>query len=284
MANCRIELSKQIGDYLAGTVTTDGGSASLIDTQLIQYSEDWITDWTWDFITGTTNSGEERRISSLDNSSGDCTLVTAHGTAVTSGATYEIHRLFPATKKRQALIAAARMAFPSIHEKIWDESMVSGNWLKDGSFEIWNTAGNALTHWTTSGSTLTKNSTAYQFEHGAYSCQLGTAIGYIQQTVTNWDDLKRLAGRTVTFTIRGWCDTASCLKISINDGTTETSSSFHDGDDVWTRDNNPITVTQTIADGPSEITFKIYHAVAAATSRVDDARVICSGTNPRLFI
>ena len=198
---------------------------------------------------------------------------------------YEVHRLFTASEKRIALIAAARMAWPYIHEKVWDESMVSGNWFKDGSFEIW-TSSSALTHWTTATSTITQTSTSPYYKHGTYSCKIDTAAGTLTQDITNWDDLKRLAGQSVTFSIQAWCDTASSLRISINDGTSQTYSSYHAGDSAWTQDNPRIDnmyVTQFIDWNPTEITFTIHHESASAVSYVDDARAV-GPYQPRLFI
>ncbi len=276
------ELSKQIGDYWAGTATSAGaaGGTTIIDTALKAKQNDWITKETYDFLTSEPASTaaiyEERLISSLDNSTGTITVL-AHGTGgtgiVTTGDTYEIHRLFFPSEKRRALISAARQSYPHIFKEIRDESLVSGNWLKDGSFEIW-TSSSALTYWTTTTTTLTQTSTAYYFKHGSYSAKLSTVAGNIKQSVTNYDDLKRLAGHEVTFTLQGHCDTASCLRIGIYDGTTYTYSSYHAGDSAWTEDNDPLTVTATIKDNPTAIQFIVYHAVAAGVSYVDDARVI----------
>ena len=280
LSACRVELSKQIGDFFAGTVTTGGDKTSLIDSSLIPYADDWINDWTWDFMTGTTNSGEERRIDSFDASAGDCTLVSAHTASVALTSTYEIHRLFPATQKRKALIYAARAGFPNIHEKIWDESMVSGNWLKDGSFEIW--VSSALSHWTVTTVTAAEANTAGLFKHGSKSCKLSGTTGTIKQSISNWDDLKRLAGKSVVFTVQGHSSAASSLYLTIYDGTTTTNSSYHLGTSDWTSDDKPLEVSATIADTPTEITFTINYA--SGTAYIDDARVISSSSQPRLYI
>jgi len=272
--NCRIELSKQMGDYWASTTTSAGDSTSVIDTALKAKANDWITDECYDFITSATCLSEERKISSLDNSSGDMTVLAHTGTGPGSGGTYEVHRLFTASDKRTALIYAARAGFPNIHEKIWDESFVSGNWLKDGSFEIW-TSSAALTHWTSSGLTLTQYSTSPHYKHGAYSCKMnGSSTGYIYQDIAKWDDLKHLAGKNVTFTVQGHCDTASSLRIGVlYDGTNVSYSGFHAGDSAWTEHDDPLEVSVDIDDNPTDIEFRICQDVAA-TSYVDDARVI----------
>ena len=284
--NCRIEISKQMGDYWAGTTTSAGDSTSVIDTALKAKQNAWITDETYDFITSATCLSEERKVVSLDNSSGDMTVLAHTGTGPGSGGTYEVHRLFTPSDKRIALIYAARMGFPYIHDKIWDESMVSGNWLKDGSFEIW-TSATALTHWAKNGSaTLAQTSTSPYYKHGSYSCGISGAADYIYQDIAKWDDLKRLAGKSVTFTAQVHCDTASCARLGVlYDGTNVSYSSYHPGGTDWTTNEAPLSVTVQIDDTPTDIEFRVYHDNAAGTTYVDDARVIASTSDkPRLYI
>ena len=286
LSACRVELSKQLNDYWASATTGAGAATQIVDTLLKAKQNAWIGKDMYDLITesGHASVNEERLISSLDNSTGTLTVL-AHDNTTGTSMDYEVHRLFTASEKRLALIAAARMAWPHIHEKIWDESMVSGNWLKDGSFEIWSSS-SALVHWTKSASTITQTSTAGVFKHGAYSCKIASGAGYIKQSVADWDDLKRLAGESVTFSIQAWCDTADCLRISINDGVNQTYSSYHTGDSAWTQDdprNDNMYVQQFIDWNPTEITFTIHHENASAISYVDDARVI-GPYQPRLFI
>jgi len=283
----RVELSKQLNDFWASTSTGAGSTTTIVDALLKAKQNAWIGKDMYDLITesGHASVDEERQISSLAGSTGILTVL-AHDNTTGTGMDYEVHRLFTASDKRRALVAAARMAWPHIHEKIWDESMVSGNWLKDGSFEIW-TSSSALTYWTTTTSTIAKTTSATNFKHGATSCKIDTAAGTIKQSISNWDDLKRLAGQTGTFSMQAKCDTASCLRLSITDGVgTQTYSSYHTGDSAWTQDDprNDSMYAQMFIDwNPTEITFTIHHEVAAGTSYVDDARVI-GPYQPRLFI
>ncbi len=166
--------------------------------------------------------------------------------------------------------------------------MVSGNWLKDGSFEIW-TSSSALTYWTKATSTIAKTTSSPYYKHGVTSCKIDTAAGSIEQSISNWDDLKRLAGKSVTFSIQGWCDTANCLRLSVYDGVNDISySSYHAGDSAWTEDEpsiNNMYVQHFIDYNPTEITLKIHHDVAAGTSYVDDARAIGGIVDsPRIYI
>lgn len=287
----RIELSKQINDSWASTTTSVGAGdgTTIIDTALIAKQNVWIGKDMYTLITesGDTSEDDERQIISLAGSGSTGTLTTlAHTGQIGSGKDYEIHRLFTASDKRRALISAARMAYPHIHEKIWDESMVSGNWLKDGSFEIWTSSSN-LTHWTENTVTVTQTTTSPNYKHGLTSARLDTSAGTVVQSITEWDDLKRLAGETVTFSLQVKCDTADCLRISVKDGVNdEVFSSYHPGDSAWTQDdprNDNMYVTTFMDWNATEITFTIYHDVAAGTSYVDDARVI-GPYQPRIFI
>ena len=282
----RIELSKQLGDFWASATTGAGSTTTIVDTLLKAKQDAWIGKDMYDLITesGHASVDEERQISSLANSSGTLTVL-AHDNTTGTSMDYEVHRLFTASDKRRALIAAARMAYPYIHEKIWDESMVSGNWLKDGSFEIW-TSSSALTHWTTATSTITQTTSSPNYMHGLTSCRIDTAAGTVTQSITNWDDIKHLRGQTSTFSMQAKCDTAACLRLSINDGINQTFSNYHVGDSAWTQREPRIDnmyAQQFIDWNPTEITFTIHHEVAAATSYVDDARAI-GPYQPRLFI
>ena len=282
-------LSKELGDYWSSTTTGAGAATSLVDTALKAKANDWIDGdrEMYAIVREGTYDGLERKISSLNNSNGTLTIL-AYAGAPGTGIDYEVHRLFTPSEKRRALVHAAKAIYPHLFIEIRDETMVSGNWLKDGSFEIW-TSTSALTHWTKSLSTLTKTTSSPYYKHGATSCKIATAAGYIEQTITDWDDLKRLAGKSATFSIQGWCDKASCLRISIYDGVNDISySNYHAGDSAWTQDepnNDNMYVQHFIDYNPTEITFKIHHDVAAGTSYVDDARAIASIIDsPRIFI
>jgi hypothetical protein len=126
LRNAEIELSKQMGDYWASTTTSDGNAngTTLVDTALKAKNNDWIEAdraEMFDEVIEGTYDGEERRASSLNNSDGTLTVL-AHGGKIVSGIDYRIHRLFSASDKKQALIAAARLTYPAIYDPISDES------------------------------------------------------------------------------------------------------------------------------------------------------------------
>lgn len=273
LLEAEVLLSKELGDYWSSAATADGlaGGTTLIDADLKAKADDWITDNAYDMITSGVQDEEERKILSLDNDSGTITMF-AHDGQIKNEVTYRIHRLWTASEKRIALIDSIKRAYPHIFTEVRDESKVSGNWLKNGSFEIW--ASSVPTYWTVTTVSVTETTDSPYYKHGKTSCLLNTLAGNIKQSITDWDDLKRLAGKTVTFTLQGHSDAADNLRIAIYDGDTYTYSDFHDGDSKWTEDNDPLTVTATIDENPSVIEFIIYQKVASKNSYIDDARVI----------
>jgi len=272
LLNCEIQLSKDTGDYYSSTTTSSGSSTTIVDTGLQAYGSGWINKTAWDMITSGTYDEEERKISSLATS----TLTTlAHGGTIASAVTYRVHKIASASDKRLCLIEACNDAFPYIHDRIRNEDAVAGNWLKNGSMYKW-TATTIPDGWVASGVTAAENTTAPYYYYGTNSCKLSTASGYIYQSVTENPDLLRLRGNTVTFKIKGWCDTTSALRLAIYDGTTTTYSSYHDGDSAWNYPDGSgvLSVTATIAQEPTTVEFRVYHASASATSYVEDATVI----------
>jgi hypothetical protein len=288
LSNSMTALSKDLGDNYQSTTTGAGSATTLVDAALMAKANDWITDNTYAFLEEEPASAaaiyDERYTQSLDNTTGTLTTLT-FAAAPGTGIDYSLHRLASPSEKRIALIHAARDGFPAIHNAVWDESLVNGNWLIDGSFDIWTTSTN-LTYWTETTLTATQTSTAGYVRGSTYSCKLDTAAGTLSQSITNFSDLQFLRGKNVTFTCQGWCDTASALRLSISDGVTTTYSSYHAGDSAWTPDNprqDGFYVQQTIDANATNVTFTIHLTNAAATAYVDDARVL-GGNRGRLYI
>ncbi len=282
LISVQAELSRQLGDRWASTTTGAGTTATLVDSALKAKASDWVQDEAYVMLTEEPGSAaaiyDIRRATSLST---DTLTVFDFDAAPGTGIDYELHRLFHPDDKNRALVYAARASYPALHEKIRDESFVAGNWLKDGSLEVWPTS-STLTYWSKTGSvSLNQATLSPYYKHGATSCLMDTATGSFYQAIGNNDDLKRLAGKTVTFTVQGHSDTADSLRISIYDGSTLTYSDHNDADTAWTL--KPLSVTARIQDNPSVIEFRIHHDVAAAADYVDDARVI-GPDGARLYI
>ncbi|MBE3143595.1 MAG: hypothetical protein IMZ61_06690, partial [Planctomycetes bacterium] len=80
LAVARQLLSKELGDYWASTTTSAGSTTAIVDTALKAQSSNWVSDARemWDLITSGTYDGQERKITSLDATSGILTVL-AHG-------------------------------------------------------------------------------------------------------------------------------------------------------------------------------------------------------------
>lgn len=286
LSAARIELSKQIADGWSSTTTSAGaaGGTTLVDTALKAKQNDWLNalDAAYDFITSGTYANEERYISTLDNSTGTATML-AHGGQIASAVTYEIHRLWSPSDKRLALIHACRKGFPHIHTKIKSETLRAGNWLKNGDFYKW-TSSSTPDDWTVATVTAAANTTVPYYLFGSKSMKLSTASGTVKQGTANNPIFFQLANKTAKFRLRGWCNTTSCLRIAIYDGTTRTYSDYHSGNSAWDYpDNETLYVEQDIAKTPTEVTLEIYHASASGISYVTDARVL-SNPQDKIYI
>jgi hypothetical protein len=280
LANARILLSEELGDFWSGAATSNGaaGGTTIVDTLLMAKANDWIPDDAYDLILSGTYVDQERKISSLDNTTGTLTVL-AHGGQIASAVTYEIHRLFTASEKRRALLQACKTAFPHIHKQIRDTSLTTGNWLRDGDFE-WGWTSSALnTYWVASVLTQAKNTTAPYYSRGAASLKLSGAAGYSYQSNTQNPLLVDLKGKAVTFTAQVHSNTASDTRLSIYDGATTTYSAYHSGGSTL----EELSVSATIAASPSQVRFAIHRAGAVSTVYVDDARII-GPTLDRVYI
>jgi len=276
LANCMIEMSRQMGDLWSSSATSSGaaGGTTIVDTALSAKATDWIHTERemYTRITSGTYVGNERYCQSLSGS----TLTTlAHGGQILSAVTYEIHRLFSASaiepSKRSALIYAARKAYPHIFKEIRDETRTWGNWLYGGSgdFETW-TVSTVPDTWTRTSVTAAQNTNMLYVTRGTSSCKLSTAAGNILQGISNNANLSSLVGKYVTFKGDAWCDTASCARLRIYDGVNTYNSDYHSGDDGF----EELTVSGTVSENASEVSFMILHDVAAGVTYADNMRVV----------
>jgi len=289
LANARIALAKDMGDYWASATTSAGnaGGTTMIDTALKNKSNDWITNDTWDIITEAAHAAlnEERLVASLDNSTGTPTLNAAHSVQIGSGIDYELHRVGSPSDKRLALIDAAKETFPFLYAKVRNQSKTVGNWLLNGDVEKW-TASTEPDSWARGGTiTAAQETTAKLFTRGLSSCKLSASTsGYLYQSWTENDDLKFLRGHTVHFRAKGWCNTASALRLAIYDGTTTTYCSYHDGDSAWTDlDQDGLYVDATISETATDVSLRVYLDSATATAYVDDLQATC-GNYDKVYV
>lgn len=263
--------AKEMADLYQGTTTGAGSATTMVDSILTGYPNSWVTDNSYVILTaepaGSAAIYDERKASSLNNSTGTLTTVT-FAAAPGTGITYDLTRNFSPSEYRIALKHAAKDTFPWLHSQIKNDTFRTGNWLRNGSFENWAVA-TAPDHWTRSSVTCTKSSAIYN--KGSYSCMLSTATGYIEQTWNENTDMFLLRGKHVKFVVRAYTDTTSALRLYIYDGITTTYSDYHPG---WDDENEDWYVEADISPSATSVKFRIYLDNASANAYVEDARVI----------
>ncbi len=285
LLNARIALDKDLGDYFKSTTTGAGSETTLVDTALKAYANDWVTDTTRVMLeeepAGDAAIYDERKVSSLDSSTGTLTTL-AFAAAPGAGIDYSVHRLFSPSDKRTALVQACKLGYPKIHARVRDETKTSGNWLLNGGVEGWASA-SYPDYWRVADVTAAKTTTAKLYMRGGSSCKLSGAAGYMYQDWSLNDDLKYLRGKAVKFKARGWCDTASALRLAVYDGATTTYSDYHAGDSTWNGRNDEWYVEATISETATDVSFRVYLTSATATGYVDNLRVT-SGTYDKVYV
>jgi len=257
LKDCRILLSKEMGDYWASESTTPSLAATttLTDTQLAAKANDWIDGdrEMYDLITDAdVNEHEERKLSSL--ASGVLTMI-AHTSNNDAGVSYEVHRLFTASEKRRALIHAAKAVYPHLFIEIRDETKTSGTWGINGCFTNW-ASSNYPDYHRVSTITAAENTDLLYVKRGTASCKLtrsGTD-GYLYIDEDRVYDFKSLYNQNVTFSCYVFPDTDDQVRLAIYDGTDTTYSNYNSVTDAFEK----LTVTATIDDDPSAIEFRIY--------------------------
>jgi hypothetical protein len=151
------------------------------------------------------------------------------------------------------------------------------NLLKNSDFEDWNAGTTSSPDgWAATlgaGASVAREATIVK--SGSYSCKLvannATDNVYATasyKTITYWK------GRTVTLAVWVYCDTASCVKIGINDGVGETYSDFHTGGSGW----ELLKVTRTLSASATQILVYGAYASKAGTIYID-AATLNEGSN-----
>lgn len=128
----RAQLSKDLGDFFESTTTSTAGAADkLVDTQLIDEGgnnqDHFLTDLTTVWIDGGQCGGpvadEARRIDRDTSVLSTGTLDAFRNFSVTLPAsiTYELHRLFTAAEKDQAITVALQLVVPIVWKYLTDD-------------------------------------------------------------------------------------------------------------------------------------------------------------------
>lgn len=244
LAVLRQRMSEDMGDWLSSTVTTAlAAGTTVLDTTLANVEGGDITDHfnnQYVLVTSGANSVAagtvvpQRRISDYTANA----LVITGGNWVTDGtvkSTYEIHKINPAEKLR-AINSAARELYPTLHRRIIDRSVVTGNVLPD--FNWWTTAAAHKFYSTSASAAIARTANSTQFTRGERYCAKLTASSTNQYMYIDSDTLPSLLdlqGQSVS--LYCWVSTSveddAYIRIVTTqaDGTTQTLTSTTTCDD-----------------------------------------------------
>lgn len=225
-------VSEAIGDYLEFDTTTNiGAGTSVISTTLQSYDggqNDYFNDW-WVYITEGNNIAVLRQVSDYATASGTLTVRGANLAAEAGAVTCRLHR-FNRDSKKRAINRALDKLYPTLHKRIDNMSLITGQHLPDNEFDSWSSS-TALTWYTTSNVTLARTTTAGLARRGAY-CAKATASagnGYFYVTSNSFPRLLDLMEQTVTFKCWVYPEVADDAWIQIYtvqaDGTAQTLTS-----------------------------------------------------------
>jgi hypothetical protein len=220
-------LSESINDYLQfdTTANTTAGT-SITSTELKSYDDgaaDYFNDWGV-YLTEGNNIGVQRKVSDYTSTDGQLIIRGANLTADTQAVTCRLHR-YDRTHITNAIVDACKEIYPSLHRRIDDQTLITGNILPDAHFESWSST-SALTWYTASNCTLAQTSTNALHRGGKYSVKVTntSANGYVYISSDTYPRLLELAGKEVNFYCQAYPEVANDAYIVIytigNDGTT----------------------------------------------------------------
>lgn len=235
MATARSALRQAIGYMLGGgqspviVVGTPTGSFSTTGfacSSLAQYPDDHFNTGWIHFYSGT-HKDVTRNVSDFAASGGTVTLDPAVTGAIDATDLFELWWGYNPDDIDQYINQAIQSVEDEWLPDSLDESLVAHDALTDGLFESW-TNSSTLANWSTGGTgTLARESTIKR--EGNYSAKLTNTIGnafYLYQSLGNYP---MYAGLAVSLYARVSCNTASRVRLQLEDGVNTWNSSYHDG-------------------------------------------------------
>jgi len=245
------KVSETHGDYLTFATTTNiTTNNSIISTTLKQYDngDDGAFNGWWVYLNTTANPSVLRK---TGLQAGATTYATATGTLTIAGAVLAAESaaatcyLFKYNRSHyvDAIVETCKTIYPTLHKRVDNQTLVTGNILPDAHFEEWPTS-STLTWYSVLSGTLAQTSTAGLTRGGKYSAKYtaGATPDYFYISSDSYPRLLDLQGRTVNFYCWAYpTTTADDASIGIytvkNDGTTiqNLTSTTTNAKDVYTQ-------------------------------------------------
>lgn len=226
-------LAKANNDYISVATTTNiaGSNTVVVSTNLNEFddsSDDHFNDW-WFYMDSTNNPTVNRKVKGYTTADGNLTLYGSNLASESSSQTIYLFR-YNRNQYIQAIVTATEEIFPSLHLRLDDRTLVSGNILPDPSFESWSSS--TALNWYTKGTvTLAQTSTAGLFRNGLYSAKAtaGAANDYFYISSDDYPRLLDLQDESVDFYCLAYPEVADDAFLEIwtsrSDGTTQTLTS-----------------------------------------------------------
>ena len=226
-------LAKANNDYISVATTTNvaGSNTVVVSTNLNEFddsADDHFTDW-WFYMNTTNNPTVNRKVKDYATSGGTLTLYGANLAAESGTQTIYLFRV-NRNQYTQSIVTATEEIYPSLHLRLDDRTLVSGNILPDPSFESWSDT--TTLNWYTAGTvTLAQTSTAGLFRNGLYSAKAtaGAANDYFYISSDDHPRLLDLQDEIVDFYCLAYPEVADDAFLEIwtsdKDGNTQTLTS-----------------------------------------------------------
>lgn len=284
LATLRQRTMESISDFIEVAVTTAiAASTSVISTNLNEYdggADDYFNNW-YCYITNENNAGVERQVSDYATSTGTLTVRGANLTSDGANlATIWVCRHSVLQKIDKAINRAIEELYPSLHKRLDDLTLITGNILPNASFEDWASSSYPDFYGVTNA-TAAETTTAglIRGQRGTTSALVtaSAADGYVYISSDNYPRLLDLMGHDVDFYAWAYPSAADDAFLTIytvsNDGsTTQTlSSTTSCPASVFTRLELE---DQTLNDDLEEIQIRFRVHTNGETCYFDDA-VVC---------
>jgi len=245
-------------------ITTDQDVISTALTDYDNSEDDFFKDW-WLWINTIANATKLKKVTAYTSTSGTLTVDGVAYSSESAAATCYLFK-YNRDQMKEALIQAEKDIFPTLYKRVDNQTLSTGNILRDGHLEEWSST-SALTYWTVSNVTLTRTINAGSTRGGTYSAHADAtaANGNISVSSNTFPELLQLQGKTVNAYAMANAETLDDATIIIDtvskDGTTTqtltSTTSCPAG--YWTRIEFE---SQTLNDDLQEIKFTLNTATS----------------------
>ncbi len=277
LATLREYVARELGLWKSYATTSAGSTTldTIVSSQIADYDDDSLREH-FILITDSTDTqleGVARRVKLNQSPSGTINTYRTFAAQVPTATTFELMKYDPA-EITKFINRTIRDSYPYLAKLVVDTTLVSGSIIPNGHFENW-TVATYPDYWRNSVTTASKSTTIWGGTSSLYSCQLGTAAGYLYLSSENYPPLMKLQNGTLT--VYCWVKTAAAsnaymtvvgtnvagtatTSTSVNKSTT-TVTQYHTGGGKW---ELLAVENASIPDNLAEVQIRLYIATVNA--------------------